>query len=206
MLIDDDGHLRRVLIGEYIDRKIDLELSKDTITESFPNVWYGPMPCSTNVKILACDSKGKITWKRIEAVTRHPVVNEDGTEDVIRVTTQSGRVVVATLGKSFLYRHNNEIIPIDGKDLTIGMSLPVSKVLPITERIQHIKFADYLPKSKFIYMSEVSKALDHKKKVGTFWWSVNSGGHRKKADKRMIHQSSSRTFEVMFCGFYPKTS
>ena len=51
------------------------------------------------------DEDGNMVWKRIEAVTRHPVINKDGTNTMIRVTTKEHREVVATKAKSFLKLH-----------------------------------------------------------------------------------------------------
>lgn len=168
MLLDDNGHLRRVLIGEYIDHKFDVELDNNTIQSPQTDVLYGPNPPRNAIKVLACDSKGKISWRQIEAFTRHPVVNEDGTNDVVRVTTQTGRIVTATLGESFLQRHNNEIVPIRGQDLQVGMELPISKVLPIRETTNVLKVEYYLSKSDFLFQQHFPKIIELDNNFGYF--------------------------------------
>lgn len=47
-------------------------------------------------------------------MTRHPVVNSDGSDTILKITTESGRIVKATKGKSLVVRRNNEIVPIRG--------------------------------------------------------------------------------------------
>ncbi len=180
LLIEDEGKLRRVKIGEYVDDHLDdlikSEKQQPKAIERHPNdTLLGHLKESSKVRILACDQDGKIAWQRIEAVTRHPVVNEDGTDDVIKVTTHSGREVIATRGKSFLHRKDNKIVPIEGKDLEVGMYLPVSKVLPIEHSIDHLDVSDYLSKSEFLFMTEVEKALESKKINGKQWWTGFGG-------------------------------
>ena len=51
----------------------------------------------------------------VEAVTKHPPVNKDGS-NLIVVTTHSGR----EYAKSFLKRVNNKIVPINGDQLNVG--------------------------------------------------------------------------------------
>ena len=38
----------------------------------------------------------------IEAVTKHPVINTDGSNTMLKVTTRGNRTIVATKAKSFL--------------------------------------------------------------------------------------------------------
>jgi len=53
-------------------------------------------------EIPSCTEAGEIVWRRIEAVTKHPVINKDGTNTMLKVTTYEQREVVATKAKSFL--------------------------------------------------------------------------------------------------------
>ena len=46
---------------------------------------------------------------------------------MIKVVTKSGRTVKTTLSHSHLIRHNQEVIPIEGALLKVGMRIPVSK-------------------------------------------------------------------------------
>lgn len=97
----------------------------------------------------------------MEAVPRHPVVNEDDNDTLLRVTLHSEHEVTATKAKAFLKRVGNRVVGMDGKDLCVGDRLPVSRVLPIDPGIEvtHLELAEYLPKTEFTYMSEVEKVL-----------------------------------------------
>jgi DNA-directed RNA polymerase beta' subunit len=123
IVIDEDGQLVKKRIGEWIDERIansnaeDLERhEKDTILEYVRD---------KKVRIEACTTDGKIIWDDVEAVTRHPVHNKDGTKTLLKITTQGGRVVVATKAKSFLKRVKNEIVGVDGDSIKVGDYLPV---------------------------------------------------------------------------------
>jgi DNA-directed RNA polymerase II subunit RPB1 len=78
-----------------------------------------------NYLIKSVDENGKVSWKKIEAVTKHLPINKDGTDTLIKVTTRTGKSVIATKGKSFLTLLNNKIVPIRGDDLEIGTCLPI---------------------------------------------------------------------------------
>jgi len=119
--------IQRVRIGEFIEEqiqksaKIDYTEDKDTTyAELNPAVEYYEVPSATE--------SGNTVWRRIEAVTRHPVINEDGTDTMLKVKTKGCREVVATKAKSFLQLIDGKIIGVNGKDLKVGDYLPVSKV------------------------------------------------------------------------------
>ncbi len=128
LLLDVDGHLRRSSIGDLVERAFK-HAPKDQI-ETHPNNTFLAWIREKNVRILSCDEHGQVTWRAVEAVTKHPVVNRDGSNTLLKVTTQSGRSVVATKAKSFLKRVMNKIVPVDGEDLKVGDYLPVSGILP----------------------------------------------------------------------------
>ena len=52
-------------------------------------------------EIPTVDENGKTSWKKIEAVTRHPPPNVNGNFKLLHVKTKSGRSVTATASKSF---------------------------------------------------------------------------------------------------------
>jgi DNA-directed RNA polymerase beta' subunit len=72
--------------------------------------------------ISSVDKYENIYWNKISHISKHPVNG-----NMIKVVTKSGRVVKTTLSHSHLIRHNQEIIPIDGALLKVGMRIPVSK-------------------------------------------------------------------------------
>lgn len=143
ILLNFDGLLKRVKIGEYIDQQMERDLKIEEHPHDTKLAWL-----DSPVTILSCDDSGKVAWKRVEAVTRHPVVNKDGTNTVLKVTTQSGRTVIATKGKSFLKRIDNKIVQTDGEDLRVGDYLPVSTILPTSDMtVDMLDISEYLPKN-----------------------------------------------------------
>ena len=129
ILLELDGLLHRTTIGDFVDARIEEALhvehhANDTLLAWLPG---------TNIRIPSCDELGRITFCRVEAVTRHPVINEDGTDTMLDVRLQSGRSVVATKGLSFLTRQGNKILPLKGSHLRVGDYLPVAKPLDALE-------------------------------------------------------------------------
>lgn len=142
---NDANRLERVKMGEYIDAVMACADAADI--EHHPNDTKLAWLRGTDVKVLSCDEDGKVDWQRVEAVTQHPVVNEDGTNTLLRVVTHSGRSVIATKAKSFLKRVNNKIVPIKGSDLKVGDYLPVSKVLTTRDvaPVDTLDISQFLP-------------------------------------------------------------
>ena len=123
IVIDEDGVLVKKRIGEWIDERIATANSENL--EHHENDTVLEYVRDKKVRIEACTTTGKIIWDDVEAVTRHPVHNKDGTKTLLKITTQGGRVVVATKAKSFLKRVKNEIVGVDGDTIQVGDYLPV---------------------------------------------------------------------------------
>jgi DNA-directed RNA polymerase beta' subunit len=123
IVIDEDGVLVKKRIGEWIDERISTANAENL--EHHENDTVLEYVRDKKVRIEACTIDGKIIWDDVEAVTRHPVHNKDGSKTLLKITTQGGRVVVATKAKSFLKRVNNKIIGVDGDSIKVGDYLPV---------------------------------------------------------------------------------
>jgi hypothetical protein len=126
---NSNKEVTRIKIGEFTAREIlrcnNVDYNKDTTYARLSD--YYEVPCATET--------GETVWRKIEAVTRHPVVNEDGTNTMLKVTTQGCRQVTATKAKSFLQLVDGKIQGVFGKDLKVGDYLPVSrKALEYAER------------------------------------------------------------------------
>ena len=148
------GEIRSVQIGDFTrdgilsSTNIDYMADKDTTYAELSE--YYEVPSATE--------SGETVWRRIEAVTKHPVINEDGTNTMIKVTTKGNREVIATKAKSFLQLVDGKIQPVYGKDLKVGEYLPVSKkALEFTEH-HELNLREILPPSEYIYGSEFEKA------------------------------------------------
>lgn len=113
-----------------------------------------------NMEVPCVDENGKMSYKLLEAVTRHP---PPGGEKLIKVTTQTGRSVIATKAKSFLQRINNKIVGVEGRNLKVGDRLPISVKFPRppeNERLQSINLSRYLSKEKFVFGTDLWRARE----------------------------------------------
>jgi len=131
----------KIKIGEFTENqiklspKIDYMKNKDTTYAEL--LEYYEVPCATE--------SGETVWRRIEAVTQHPVINEDGTNMMLRVTTKGNREITATKAKSFTQLIDGKIVGVNGKDLKVGDYLPAS-----------IKPLDYAEQFTLNYMKLVN--------------------------------------------------
>jgi DNA-directed RNA polymerase beta' subunit len=164
-----DGIVQKVQLGEFIEEKIKVATKK----EYYENKDTTYAEVDDYYEIPSCDEDGNVLWKRVEAVTRHPVINEDGTNTMIKVTTDEEREVIATKAKSFLKLVHGKLVPYQGKDLKVGDFVPVStKQIDFTETSE-LYLRTLLPPTKYVYGSEMEKA---KAVMGeTFWWKKHSG-------------------------------
>ena len=164
------GNIQKMQIGEFIENKINvakkMEYYKDKDTTYAELEDYYEIP--------SCDDNGNILWKRIEAVTKHPVINKDGTNTMLKITTKEEREVIATKAKSFLKLINGKVTAIDGDALKVGDYLPVSKKqIDFTENRTLDLREELLDPSEYIYSSEVEKAKQVMKEHQ--WWSKHQG-------------------------------
>lgn len=152
-------------IGQFIDRF----LFENMAIQHYPlnNTEYLDV-AKHGFEIQSVDEAGKVSWKLIEAMTRHDVP-EGG---LVRVKTVSGREVTATIGKSFLVRRNNKIVQINGSELKIGDRLPVTRQAPEVENpIEILDVTKYFPKEEFVYSEEVRKAVRERDSGKSAWWT-----------------------------------
>ena len=94
-------------------------------------------------------------------MTKHLPINADGTNDLIKIETRLGRTATATKAKSFLTRVDNEIVPIRGDALEVGMCVPIVldyPEFPGEAQITHLDMSQYCSKNEYIYTSEIEKA------------------------------------------------
>jgi DNA-directed RNA polymerase beta' subunit len=163
------GIIQKIQIGEFIEKhiqsakKIEYYKDKDTTYAELEDYY----------EIPSCDEDGNIMWKRIEAVTKHPVINKDGTNTMVKITTEEEREVVATKAKSFLKLINGKIVPVNGDELKVGDYLPVStKQIDFTES-RELNLKEVLLPTEYIYSSEVEKAKEVMHEYR--WWSKHQG-------------------------------
>ena len=159
-----EGFIKKVSIGEFTDfhikntKKLEYYENKDT-TYSELNEFY---------EIPSATEDGKITWNTIEAVTQHPVVNEDGTNTLLKVTTEHGREVIATKAKSFLQLIDGKIDDAAGKDLKVGDYLPVSRMPIEFTETRSLNLKDLFSPKEYVYGSEIAKVKEVMHEY--HWW------------------------------------
>ena len=79
----------------------------------------------SGLEAYTVDHNGRVSWKEITHVTRHPPRHHKGSNKLVKMTLESGRTLVASRAKSFLVLQNAQITCIDGADLQLGMEVPV---------------------------------------------------------------------------------
>jgi DNA-directed RNA polymerase beta' subunit len=115
--------IKAVQIGDFTkwgietSKKIDYMKDKDTTYAELSEFYEVP----------SATENGETVWRRIEAVTQHPVINTDGTNTMLKITTEGCREVIATKAKSFLQLIDGKIQGVNGAELKVGDYLPVSK-------------------------------------------------------------------------------
>jgi DNA-directed RNA polymerase beta' subunit len=106
-----------------IETKLDsLETKLDSLETKLDSLETELDTLYNEYYIVGVDDKEKTHWNKISHVSRHPVNGQ-----IIKVTTKSGRTVETTLSHSHLIRENQTVIPITGKDMKVGMRIPVAK-------------------------------------------------------------------------------
>ena len=120
---DNSGKIFKVQIGDFTKNeearstKIEYIQEKDTTYAELANYY----------EIPSANEAGETVWRRIEAVTRHPVINEDGSNTMLKITTKGCREVIVTKAKSILKLTDGKIQSVNGSDVVVGDYLPCSR-------------------------------------------------------------------------------
>jgi DNA-directed RNA polymerase beta' subunit len=160
--------IKAVQIGDFTkwgietSKKIDYMKDKDTTYAELSEFYEVP----------SATENGETVWRRIEAVTKHPVINTDGTNTMLKITTEGCREVIATKAKSFLQLIDGKIQGINGAELKVGGYLPVSKkALEYTEQFE-MNLREILPPTEYLYGSELQKAKEVMHEH--HWWNKHA--------------------------------
>jgi DNA-directed RNA polymerase beta' subunit len=158
-------------VKEHIEKSKKIEYYKET-----DKTWAGLDEQKEYYEIMATNEEGMVEWCRIEGVSKHPVINEDGTDTMLKITTEYCKEVTATKAKSFLQLVNGKIQEVDGDSLKVGDYLPVG--------INHIDYAEVLeldlktnellPPNEYLYTSELAKAKVCMQDCRR-WWLKHAG-------------------------------
>jgi DNA-directed RNA polymerase beta' subunit len=173
LLLRVNNAIQVVKIGEYIDNYIPKAAKGEDHPNNTKLVYVND---DEEVYVPSVDEDGNTSWKRVEALTRHPVVNLDGTNTVLRVTTKDGRSVIATKAKSFLtIDDNNKLVATNGSELKVGDYLPVNiRAFEMPESVRDFDLSTILKKSEYAFGSEMHKALSYSAGEERYWWSKHA--------------------------------
>ena len=175
IVIAKNGRITISKIGEFIDNM--LETRSDKVQKLVNDQLYLELKDDNDWKALSCDANGNMMWTTLEAVTSHPVVNEDGTDTILDVSLQSGRSVKATKGKSFLtVQSDGTLQATNGSDLIVGTELPIAistaaDMLPV---VYNVELRNILSPTEYLYGTDVACALEIMQTT-KFWWSEHQG-------------------------------
>ncbi len=153
VILKNQNKVRIIKIGEFVDKIMSKKIhyKKQDSTEI----------CdldSAELYVPALSHNERIEWKKVTALSRHK-----SPKNLLRIKTRSGRHITATPYHSFVIRKDNDITPVAGFDLKIGDRIPsVRKIANVTNN-DFLKLEDYLPKSQYIYESELRKAINKEK-------------------------------------------
>ena len=119
-------------IGKFVDSLVKINGSlKVNDSEIVPLNDYEAYAPSLN-------QEEKVEWKRIIECSRHKT-----NKKLLKLITKSGRSIIATDNHSFVTRKNNKIMPVIGRELSIGNRIPVIKYLP-EHCIEEIELKSYM--------------------------------------------------------------
>ena len=181
IVIARDGKIMTPMIGEFID---DYEKACDPARiQHMPNdqIYIDLKGDGHQWKAFSCDENGKAMWTTLEAITKHPVVNEDGTDTILEVELESGRTVKATKGKSFLTVVEGKLTATNGSDIKVGDELPCSVSLAMDQLgyVESLNLRSILPAKEWIYGTDVKRAMEvmaeENAKGNRHWFSANNG-------------------------------
>lgn len=159
-------------VGAFIDaliaeRPADCQVQPDGVTV------YLPLEPGTALA-LSPDEHGNMVWTELEAVTRHPPVNEDGSNTLVRVTTESGRQVTVTKGKSLLVERDGKLVATDGDKVQVGDRVPVVNELPAAEGCDHLDLHTVFHEREVIF-TDVMIAAKEAWATRRRWWAPFEG-------------------------------
>jgi DNA-directed RNA polymerase beta' subunit len=174
VMIAKNGQIVCSQIGEFVDTH--MTANPDAIQEFPNNQLYMELNDGNDWQAISCDESGKMMWTKLEAITKHPVVNDDGTNTILEVTLASGRSVKATKGKSFLTKVGDSVQDINGSELRVGDVLPIANSLALQDlgTVKTLSTREHLPATEWLYGTDVNRALELLQ-TDRHWFQKNNG-------------------------------
>ena len=141
IVLVESARYRTVAIGDWVDALMQGPAVQRVAAEGEMGDTRLLDVSALQLKVPSVDADGRVSLRRVTAVTKHLPVNADGTATLLRVTTRSGRVVTATKAKSFLTRVDGRLVATRGDALALGSRLPVAFALPELPRDDRLDIA-----------------------------------------------------------------
>jgi DNA-directed RNA polymerase beta' subunit len=163
--------IQKVKMGDFVTKLIQYGKEKRTRMEYYSDkdTTYAPTLDDEYWEIQAPDEDGNIDWYKIEAGTQHPVINEDGTNTMLKVITEDEQEIIATKAKSFLMLKNGKLLATRGDELVVGNYVPISTKIIDHKENTLLNLKDILPPSEYLYGSEAYKAMNYMDEY--HWWN-----------------------------------
>jgi DNA-directed RNA polymerase beta' subunit len=134
---DKNGIVSKVQIGEFTKENIKTSSKIDYMEDK--DTTYAEL--SEYYEVPSASEDGHTVWRRIEAVTQHPVINTDGTNTMLKITTKGNREATVTKAKSLLQLVDGKIQQVEGSSVKVGDYLPFSRIInSIDTSIEKAKF------------------------------------------------------------------
>ncbi len=170
IIIQNSGAGQKVQIGEWIDHIVESSSKIVHIEEN--RTEYCEL--DNQVFIPTVSSSGEVSWGQVTAVTRHLPMGK-----LVKVTTRSGRTVVATRSKSLLVWSGEEFVQTPGADIKVGDQVPVTETLCNPDTVAEFVHLDrYLPKTEWVYGTDLHDAYDEWvtfERAPHGWWKKRNG-------------------------------
>ena len=166
------NEIKKVQIGDFVTEHIN-KSKKFEYMEDKDTTYAELCPEDEYYEIPSANESGETVWTRIEAVTQHPVINEDGTDTMLKITTEGCREVVVTKAKSVLQLIDGKIQGFAGGDLKVGDYFPASKKALVYEEMKTLNLRDILPPTEYLYGADYHKAKGVMKEYR--WWTKYNG-------------------------------
>ena len=176
ILIQENGEMKRVLIGEWIDELMEKN-KKNVKHENKNNMEL--LELKNETFIPTCDENGIATWEEMTAITRH-----DPTDEIYKIETYCGRDVVVANSDSLLIWNEHKLI--FEKKLTskvkVGDYVPVACNLSAPRIIKNtIDMTKYFSKTEYLYGTDYYTAakiynenMVGRLKIRSGFWSENN--------------------------------
>ena len=145
IIVKIKNKIKILKIGEFVDKLMGLNKSYD-----FKDTEYLPLN-DYDFYVPSINQEEKIEWKKVTECSRHKWKNK-----LLKLTTASGREIIATDNHSFVVREHNNVVPIVGRNLKMGNRIPIMKYLPenCISKINLTKYLDIPENSRFPLVEE----------------------------------------------------